>query len=71
MTPEQAQSIIQYVARHAYRESFFLAPDPPWLMSNPHGLIDLVREIGGVTEADAGAWVAEAVAERDNKPSED
>jgi hypothetical protein len=57
-----AEAIVKYIATHLERESRFLSPNPEAYLTDPYGLLDLIRD-HGIAPAQIDAWLVQAQAE--------
>ena len=59
---ELARAVAMFVATHSHCESVFATPDPRWLMSDPVGLLDILKNTAGISSEQIDAWCVEAQA---------
>lgn len=58
-----AELVTKYVAAHSSQESALLYPNPidrAWIMSDPHGLLDLLKKELRLSPEVIDAWTVEA-----------
>lgn len=62
------KELVKFIASNAYRESVCLTPRPEWILgATVPDLLDEIHRISGVSKESIGAWVDEAVDEKETK----
>jgi hypothetical protein len=55
---ELIEKLVKYIGAHCWMESAFLTPHPATNMSDPYGLLDIIRD-AGFSEEDIDRWMVE------------
>jgi hypothetical protein len=66
-TEDLARLVVTEIRKRMWRESVFLYPVPSWHISDPHGLLDAIRDSGAATTQQIQAWLEDAAKTMDSK----